>query len=125
VPTIEQRFTAFTKRTEGCDIWQGQLDANGYGRFKLDNKPRRAHRVAYELFIGELSDGAVVHHRCGNRACVRPEHLQATTHQDNLAEMLTRKALEDKIAKLEEENQMLKDRLEHTQGRLNRIRHRV
>jgi hypothetical protein len=39
--------------------------------------------------------------------------------------MLTRKALEDKITKLEQENEMLKDRLEHTQGRLNRIRHRV
>ena len=61
-----------------------------------------AHRLVYERVVGPLPIGSVVHHACANRLCVRPEHLQAVTHHENVAEMLERKALLARIASLEE-----------------------
>ena len=61
----------------------------------------KAYRVAFEAAFGPLPPGEQVHHRCGRRSCVRPEHLQATTGRDNVAEMLQRRALLARIEALE------------------------
>lgn len=71
--------------SDGCWMWQGQIAANGYGRFRPD--PQRpsmqAHRVAYELFVGPIPDGLQLDHLCGVRACVRPDHLEPVTGREN------------------------------------------
>lgn len=41
------------------------------------------------------------HHTCANSTCVSPDHLQAITHRENVAEMLARTSLEARIAELE------------------------
>lgn len=61
----------------------------------------KAHRVSFESAFGPLPSGEQVHHRCGRSVCVRPEHLQAATGRANVAEMLTRRALEARIRALE------------------------
>ena len=35
----------------------------------------RGHRLAYKLFVGNIPNGAMVLHRCGNEACINPHHL--------------------------------------------------
>lgn len=70
-----------------CWEWAGTVMKNGYGYCHADNKLYRAHRVAYEVFVGPIPDGLVVRHRCNNRRCVRPEHLLVGTQQENLDDM--------------------------------------
>lgn len=41
------------------------------------------------------------HHVCANTMCVNPEHLQAATHVENIAEMKARRSYEARIAELE------------------------
>jgi hypothetical protein len=52
-------------------MWIG-LTVRGYGRY--DHK--RAHRWAYEIFKGPIPADHDIHHTCGIRLCVNPEHLE-------------------------------------------------
>ena len=65
-----------------CILWTGRVGSHGYGHV---NRERLAHRVAYELVNGPVTDGLIVHHDCGNKLCVNPKHLRAITHAEHNA----------------------------------------
>jgi transcriptional regulator with XRE-family HTH domain len=46
-----------------------------------------AHRVAWELENGPITNGSLVLHRCDNRACVRPSHLFIGDDKANMDDM--------------------------------------
>jgi HNH endonuclease len=70
----------------GCWVWQKSLTPTGYPRVCVNNGPnRRAHRVYFEMHKGPVPSGCEVHHTCGNRLCVNPEHLEALTGQEHRA----------------------------------------
>lgn len=80
-PTLERRFWAKVEKTDTCWLWTAALDRSGYGVIssgKVNGSSGRAlqaHRVAWELVIGDIPDGEYVRHSCSNQHCVRPDHL--------------------------------------------------
>src|SRR5687768_10841545 len=79
VPRDMRRFWPKVRVTETCWEWQGHVTRNGYGRFRVTDESRLAHRYSYEFFNGELPEGMVVDHLCSNKRCVNPDHLEAVT----------------------------------------------
>ena len=80
----EQRFWSLVHMMGPCWVWQGHMNAYGYGRFGYDNREVFAHRYSYELAYGLITPGCDIDHVCHNTACVRPEHLRVVTHKQNL-----------------------------------------
>ena len=69
---------------DGCWTWTGYINHNGYGRVRHEGRQRQAHRWSYELFVGPIPERLVLDHICRNRACVRPDHLEAVTQSVNV-----------------------------------------
>jgi len=80
---METRFLSHIEKTESCWLWTMPLNPTGYGQLTIDCKTHPAHRIAYELWIGPIPDGLVVRHKCKNKHCVNPEHLETGTHKEN------------------------------------------
>lgn len=76
--------------SDDCWEWTAAKSEKGYGRF---GPARRigwsvyAHRVAWILTNGKISDGHEVCHRCNHHSCCNPAHLYQATHAGNMADM--------------------------------------
>jgi len=82
--TPREKFLLKTKRMpNGCLEWQGFCH-RGYGRTRIGGGSRRAHRAAWELFVGPIPEGSNVLHRCDNPPCVDHQHLFLGTQIANI-----------------------------------------
>jgi len=67
----------------GCWLWLGHWSPKGYGIIRINGTIKRAHRISYECFIGPISTGSIICHRCDVPCCINPSHLFLGTIEDN------------------------------------------
>ena len=74
-------------RSNECMAWMGHRLPTGSGQLRgPDGRVPYAHRLAFELTVGDIPPGAVVRHLCHHPWCVRPSHLTIGTHAQNAAD---------------------------------------
>lgn len=71
----------------GCVIWMGTCNQQGYGITTFQGKTQNVHRVVYILLNGSLLPGELVRHLCDTPACFTPTHLIKGSHADNMRDM--------------------------------------
>ena len=75
-------FDWHIKKTETCWIWTNRFRGKSeYGLWWNKGKIHRAHRVAWEKVNGPILGDMILHHKCGVKRCVNPDHLELTTRQ--------------------------------------------
>ena len=71
----------------GCWNWQGPTSGEGrgggYGRMCVSGQTCAVHIVSYTHFYGFVPGTKQVDHKCRNRLCCNPLHLELVTHKQN------------------------------------------
>ena len=107
--SLEEAILRRTRKTRGCWHWEGTAYSDkrrpylsDYGRLKRpESSSNLVHRIAYEVWVGEIPKGMDLHHKCANTLCVKPAHLQLATKAQNTLEMSARRSYEKYIKVLE------------------------
>ena len=94
---IEERFWTKVniKGPDDCWLWTACI-TKGYGRIgdrgDGDGKQvmKAAHRMAWELTHGPITNGLWALHKCDVTICCNPKHLYLGTHQDNMDDKVSR-----------------------------------
>jgi hypothetical protein len=70
--------------------WLRGCTGDGYGWFHHRGKADTAPRWAYRFSVGVIPSGMVIRHKCDNRLCCNPEHLEIGTVADNNSDCVSR-----------------------------------
>ena len=83
-----------------CWVWKRAVTKHGYGHINPRFGEHQAHRLAYATWVQPIKEHSQIHHKCANKACINPDHLQEVSKTDNAAEMLERQAMLKEIRQL-------------------------
>lgn len=87
----ERFLCKIIKQKNECWEWISSKDKSGYGVFLYKKKVKPAHRVSWQLFVGEIPEEKIICHKCDNRLCVNPNHLFIGTNKDNAVDCYNKK----------------------------------
>lgn len=87
---LQDIFARCKRDADGCIIWQGSLNSDGYGSMTIDQKGYKVHRWVAFLVYGPRPSKVVVMHSCDKPSCVNPDHLRFGSQQDNIADMVAK-----------------------------------
>ena len=74
-------------KTGECWLWLSSKHPSGVGYVQFRGKPSYAPIVAWIESHGPIPEGMEICHHCDTPACVRPEHIFAATHAENMKDM--------------------------------------
>jgi len=81
---MEEKFWSKVERTNECWLWNGPKNKHGYGRLNCKKKRTYAHRFSFLLHGRTIPEDYVIRHKCRNRNCVKPDHLETGTREENI-----------------------------------------
>lgn len=114
---IERFVTRVSIADNGCHEWTGATTTSGYGLFFYRGKNMVATRFVMEV----MKEGRplknhineVVRHKCDNKICVNPDHLEVGTRMENMKDWQKRSLIE----KRKDRKREIQDMWERLHGR--------
>ena len=87
----------------GCWIFMGATDSNGYGKVSMHREGKRriterTHRIMYMAVYGPIPNDLVVRHKCDVKRCCNPFHLETGTKSDNMYDWIHRQHKEPQFS---------------------------
>ncbi|MGA4726268.1 HNH endonuclease signature motif containing protein [Micromonospora taraxaci] len=82
-PVRERLMAKVQIADNGCWNFTGAHTAT-YGQIWWNRRQWLAHRASYEIHVGPIPAGKQIDHKCRNRSCVNPDHLEPVTARENL-----------------------------------------
>lgn len=100
---VQERILRRSHRTdEGCRIWEGAVNGDGYGIVRVSTRKHEpgglalVHRWIYQWAVGKIRAGMTLDHvchtlsltcpgglACEHRRCFEPSHLEQIHRVDN------------------------------------------
>jgi hypothetical protein len=93
IPTALERLKRYIKINDktNCWEWTGVINKNsGYGHITYNKKIWKTHRLTYFLLKKDFDPELCVLHKCDNKTCCNPDHLEQGTHKMNSQQMAER-----------------------------------
>lgn len=90
--TAQQRFLSrLVQKNNGCIEYMLDPNEKWYPQVATeDSKRESAHRYAWRIAGGVIPEGLFILHQCDNPRCCNVEHLFIGTHQDNMADKVSK-----------------------------------
>jgi hypothetical protein len=79
--TLEDLWPKISK--QDCWLWTGNITPTGYGTFGWKRQIWLVHALVYQLVVGQIPAGTELHHKCQNRHCCNPKHLEPLTRKEH------------------------------------------
>lgn len=84
----QERLWLKVRKTDGCWLWTGRVQSEGYGQMIADKRRRLCHHLSWEIHNGKpVPPGMKVLHSCDVPRCCNPAHLSLGTQRDNMRDM--------------------------------------
>lgn len=86
--SVVEKVNNYTKvhRNYIDECWESNYYlSKGYATVRLNHTRHPHHVLMYILHYGDICGiSSVIHHKCENRSCVNPNHLENITHKNNI-----------------------------------------
>lgn len=83
--------------SNGCHLYQGGLNHDGYGMITTHPYSTLAYRAAWFDRYGPVPDGLELDHLCTVRRCINTDHLEPVTHAVNVRRGRVSRLSEDQV----------------------------
>lgn len=79
-------FDFYVTKTDTCWVWKSRFGGRPrkYAEYRVNGKRVMAHRYSWERVNGPIPTDMILHHKCKNKLCVNPDHLELTTYEDHV-----------------------------------------